>query len=249
MGLASDSGIKAILFDIDGTLYPKRMLNVRMLRSMFPSLVLSLRYNRMRKRIRQVQEVEPTVPPTREGFRRRQAAIILKAEDRDGTVSENTYGRVEKRLEHQFYDRWEQSFKSIKAFPGMRDALVRAREQGLRLGVLSDFPIADKLKTLRIDDVIEYACCTEDAGYLKPHPAPFLYILGRMGLSAQDVLFVGDSYDKDIVGAHRVGMRSCLIKPGYGAGQRHGLAATKKYPLADLVCGTWPEFSEKVLGS
>lgn len=247
MGFRSEAGIQAILLDIDGTLYPKRMLNFRMLRSAFPSLVVAMQYNRMRKEIRRLQSLEPTVPATLEGFRRRQASIILDAGRK--LVPEEEYRRVEGRLERQFYDRWPRYFASIKPFPYLREALVEATAQGLRLGVLSDFPVADKLKTLGVDDLVEYACCAEESGYLKPHPASFVYILDHMGLSSQDVLFVGDSYDKDIEGAHGVGMRTCLLKPGYGNGQRHGAVAWRKYPSADLVCGSWLEFSERVLRS
>lgn len=247
MGFVSDAGIKAILLDVDGTLYPKRMLNLRMLRSMFPSLVVAAQYNWMRRRIRQVQELEPTVPPTLEGFRRRQAEIILGS--CSASASEKDFARIERRLERQFYDRWLRYFASIKPFPGMRDALTEAHALGLRLGVLSDFPVADKLKTLGVDDLVEYACCAEESGYLKPHPAPFAYILEHMGLSPQEVLFVGDSYDKDIEGAGRIGMRTCFLKPGYGSGQRPVAVVMKKYPSADLVCGSWLELSERVLRS
>lgn len=247
MGFCSEAGIKAILLDIDGTLYPKRMLNTRMLRSMFPSLIVAMQYNRMRREIRRIQVLEPTTPPTLEGFRRRQAAIILGSGRTD--LTEDDYGRVEKRLERQFYDRWPRYFSSIKPFPGMKEALTLAKSEGLRLGVLSDFPVANKLRTLGIDGLVEYACCAEESGYLKPHPAPFAYILEHMGLSPHEVLFVGDSYDKDIEGSHGVGMYSCLIKPGYGVGQRHAASAAEKYPVADLVCGSWFEFAERVLRS
>ncbi|MDY4611244.1 MAG: HAD family hydrolase [Sphaerochaetaceae bacterium] len=247
MGFVSDTGIKAILLDVDGTLYPKRMLDLRMLRSMFPSLVVAAQYNRMRRRIRQVQEQEPTVPPTLEGFRRRQAEMILGS--RCASASEKDYVRIERRLECQFYDRWPRYFASIKPFPGMRAALAEAHSLGLRLGVLSDFPVADKLKTLGVEDLVEYACCAEESGYLKPHSAPFMYILEHMGLSPREVLFIGDSYDKDIEGASRIGMHTCLLKSGFGGGRRTAAVAMKKYPSADLVCGSWLELSERVLRS
>ena len=56
MGFCADAGIRAILLDIDGTLYPRHMLHARMLRSMFPSPIVAARYNRVRKKIRLVQE-------------------------------------------------------------------------------------------------------------------------------------------------------------------------------------------------
>ena len=38
--------------------------------------------------------------------------------------------------------------------------------------------------------------------------------LARSGLAAGDVLFVGDSPEHDIIGAHAVGMRTALILDG-----------------------------------
>ncbi len=41
---------------------------------------------------------------------------------------------------------------------------------------------------------------------IKPHADFFLRALGALGLPAKRVLYVGDSYDRDVVGAHGVGM-------------------------------------------
>ena len=52
MGLAEEWGIKAIAFDIDGTLYPKRQMLFRLFLSSLPCIPFALRYNTVRRRIR-----------------------------------------------------------------------------------------------------------------------------------------------------------------------------------------------------
>ncbi|MFA6681392.1 MAG: HAD family hydrolase, partial [Sphaerochaeta sp.] len=78
MGFLQEHNIKALCLDIDGTLYPKRMLNLRMIRSVFPSPVLGLRFNGVRQRYREVQQDESTEPENREGLLNRQANLMLQ---------------------------------------------------------------------------------------------------------------------------------------------------------------------------
>ncbi len=248
MGYCSEHPVEALLLDIDGTLYPRRMLNMRMLRSMFPSIPLALAYQRMRRQYRVDQETVPTVPADLAGLRRRQAGIILHDEHRTD-LRECDYERIERKLEKQLYDAWPRYFATIKPYEGMVAALTQAKDMGLRIGVLSDFPIADKLSTLGVSALVDVAVSAEQSGYLKPSPIAFEYLLSRMGIMPERALYVGDSYDKDILGAAGVGMAGCLIKPGYGIDGSHCNEAQLKYPKAALVVGSWPEFAQRVLRS
>ena len=45
----------------------------------------------------------------------------------------------------------------------------------------------------------------------KPHPDIFRYALDRAGLRADEVLYVGDSYVADVLGARSVGIAPVLI--------------------------------------
>jgi putative hydrolase of the HAD superfamily len=49
-----------------------------------------------------------------------------------------------------------------------------------------------------------------DAGYLKPHPEIFEYALNKLGVSADEAVFVGDNAVADIAGAQGAGMRAIL---------------------------------------
>lgn len=229
MGFLQGNTIKALCLDIDGTLYPKRMLNLRMVRSVFPSLLLGLRFNAVRQKYRIVQEGESTRPENREGLLARQATQMLELFGKP--VTEDSILVMRKRIDKQFYDSWESSFLTIKAYSHMREALVLAKQEGLEIIVFSDFPVAKKLETLGIADLVDVALSSEDSGYLKPSAKAFSYLLDHVKAFPSEVLYVGDSYTKDCQGAKRAGMHSALV------------ASSKKgYPDADLVISSWREF-------
>ena len=102
---------------------------------------------------------------------------------------------------------------------------------------LSDFPIGVKLRALGVEEYFSFMASSEDYGSLKPSTTPFLAMLSAISLSAEQVLYVGDSESKDIAGAKGVGMRAALISP----------VRSKVYSKADLVFSSWNEFRERVL--
>ncbi len=233
MGFLQDQGIKAIWLDIDGTLYPKRMLNWRMIKTAFPSLRLGLLFNSVRQEYRASQDLVATDPPDREGLLARQASLIL--EKIGNPVTPDNLQRIRRKVDRQFYAQWEKSFLSIKPCPGLQGALEKAKAQGMAIGVFSDFPVARKLKTLGIETFVDIAISSEDSGYLKPSKKAFDFLLEHMALKPQEILYVGDSYEKDVLGAKQEGMYACLLT-----------RSRRIFPKADLVVRSWEEFSSLV---
>ena len=232
MGYLQEKDIKVLALDIDGTLYPKRMLNVRMVRSLFPSFTLAKAFNWARKEYRRVQDLHPTSPENREGLIRRQAQLVASR-----LRGNRTTDQVKVAVEKQFYQAWARSFLSIKAYPTMVETLEQVHSQGVKIAVFSDFPLAGKLQTLGIDELVDYAYSTEESGYLKPSEKAFSFLLDRLQVDSRQVLYMGDSYTKDCRGAKQAGMHSCLITKG----------THKSFPEADLVVSSWKEFASLVL--
>jgi putative hydrolase of the HAD superfamily len=61
-------------------------------------------------------------------------------------------------------------------------------------------------------DVIVYS---SDLGYKKPDPRIFFRALDTLSLAPEDALFVGDSYENDLAGAEKIGMRACHIRDAW----------------------------------
>ena len=228
MGKAKEWGIKAIAFDIDGTLYPKWQMDIRLAAASVLHLPFAMRYNAMRRRIRREDGLAEMPAGSLEELQRRECLMLYGNED-----SLHAFIDKEQRV---FRKPWERLFSSIKPFPGMREFMEDA-SAGYELAVLSDFPIGVKLKALGVEDYFSYIASAEDSGHLKPSPVPFRVMLDALGLEPHQVLYVGDSESKDIAGARNAGLRSALIST----------SRRKVYSIADTVFSSWDGFRREML--
>ncbi len=97
------------------------------------------------------------------------------------------------------------------------DTLAHLKDAGLYLSVVSniDDDMLDPLIAREgLDRYLDHWTSSEAAQSCKPDRRFFEMALARSGLSASDVLFVGDSPEHDIIGAQEVGMRTALILDG-----------------------------------
>lgn len=188
--------IKAIAFDVDGTLYPNYQMYLCSLSSLISSPRLMYNFGKVRKEIRTL---------TYEGSLHDQQAKLLSR--RMGIPQE----KAAEIMEHHLYQRWESSFRCIRPFKYVRELLPALRRAGLKLGVLSDFPIENKLRFLGLEEFFDVAVTSEATGYLKPHSIPFLRLAGRLETAPEEILYVGNSYHYDVLGASEVGMKTAWI--------------------------------------
>lgn len=97
-------------------------------------------------------------------------------------------------------------------FEGALTTLRGLAARGIRLAVLSDFPLDKKLRYLGLDQVpwsARVAC--DDIGAIKPHPASFEALAQRLDVAPESVVHLGDREDADVAGALAAGMRAWLF--------------------------------------
>jgi REG-2-like HAD superfamily hydrolase len=110
------------------------------------------------------------------------------------------------------YD-WYQDPRQWEPFPETREALTRTHERGLRQGVISDWG-TDLVPILHAHEItrhLDFVVASATIGAAKPHPDIFRYALARADLQADEVIYVGDSYVADVLGARSVGIAPVLI--------------------------------------
>ncbi|MEI7594174.1 MAG: HAD family hydrolase [Bacteroidota bacterium] len=66
----------------------------------------------------------------------------------------------------------------------------------------------ESLKRGEIDIYFDYFFSSKDLGYKKPDPNFFKIIADKMNVSAMDCVMVGNDYEKDIVGAMQLNMKT-----------------------------------------
>jgi putative hydrolase of the HAD superfamily len=126
--------------------------------------------------------------------------------------------KVMEKAERLIYRGWEPHFKKIRLFPHVRETLEAFRNAGIKLGLLSDFPPEIKLENLGILEFWDTIVCSERVGCLKPHPASFLELAGRMETVPEQILYVGNSVSYDVAGACGAGMKAALIRTKFLSG-------------------------------
>jgi putative hydrolase of the HAD superfamily len=196
MDSAAPQRFKAIAFDVDGTLYDDAAMYLHTIGFTLRNPGL-LRLSLALKKVRNSLRLEAPVAD----FYRAQAARTAGFLGMDA-------GAAHELIKSRIYDEWELSLKGLRLLPGLSDCLGALRSAGLKLGVLSDFPVGRKLDILGVRQYFSRAICTEELGCLKPHPAGFLKLAEELGESPADILYVGNSYPYDVLGAAGAGMKT-----------------------------------------
>ncbi len=188
--------IDAVAFDIDGTLYPNSRMYLNSVFFSLNKLRFLYYFRQVRLRIRSVRPLT--------NFREVQAQILAD-------LMHIPYERAVNRIERAIYGRWQRIFRNIRPFPHLSEFLLGLKSRGYAIGVMSDFPAGDKLAHLKLPHVWDCVISSEETGYLKPNPEPFLFLASSLGTEPERVLYVGNNYDYDIVGAFNVGMKTAHL--------------------------------------
>ncbi|MGO8762355.1 MAG: HAD family hydrolase [Desulfobaccales bacterium] len=212
---------KAVIFDVDGTLYDQRKLRLCMVREMFmrvlrqPGRMAELRILWRFRSMREKHAAEAAADlESRQYVWAAQAAGVSPEKVR-GVVTEWMF---ERPLAH---------LRSCR-YPGAEALFSQLQRQGIPIGVFSDYPAMDKLRALGLRaQVIVSATCAE-VNRLKPDPAGLLVAAAKLGAPAPECLFVGDQKAKDGACARRAGMPWLILASRRKNRQLHELAAWLK---------------------
>lgn len=96
-----------------------------------------------------------------------------------------------------------------------RTLLSSLQQDGYILGVISnrDQPFHEELKNLKLDTHFSFSLAGGEVNSFKPEPAIFEHGLKRAGVNAEEAIYVGDNYFADILGSLRAGLTPVLYDP------------------------------------
>ena len=94
--------------------------------------------------------------------------------------------------------------------------VAELKQRGFRLALVSNMMLPGKLLKAKLQETnalayFDHISISSDVGFIKPHPEIFRRPLTQSRLRPDEVVFVGDSYQQDIVGAKRVGMKTVWL--------------------------------------
>lgn len=175
--------LKAIIFDIDGTLVDSVDLHARAWQEAFRKFGREVAFEKVRHQI---------------GKGGDQLMPVFFSEEeleRFGEELEKYRGELFKR----------EYLSQVRAFPQVRELFERIRRDGTRIALASSAK-KDELKTYkeiaRITDLVEEETSADDADKSKPHPDIFEAALDALGdVEADEAIVVGDTpYDAEAAG-------------------------------------------------
>ena len=208
------SKIKAVAFDIDGTLYRAWKLNLRMSFYFLSHGIFFLKYGLVRNIMHQTKATSDFIKIQSEHMAKKLKCTPKEAEE---------------RLDKIIYKGLEKYFRKIKPCHLSIEFIKKLKASGYKIALLSDFPPEQKGDIWGIRDLCDVVLNSEKAGALKPDSTPFLHLAGELKLPTEEILYVGNNHKYDIVGSKNVGMKSAWFRLPFMAW------LGKKSKLADIT--------------
>jgi putative hydrolase of the HAD superfamily len=115
----------------------------------------------------------------------------------------------------QVYERHHTVYLWNQVEPTARQTFEALQSKGLRLGIVSnaDGKVQSILNQLQLGQFFSCIVDSKIVGVEKPDPAIFRLALQALNIAAEHCIYVGDHYDRDVVGARRAGLFPVLIDP------------------------------------
>ncbi len=219
--------IKAVIFDIDGTLVDSVDLHAQAWKETFKEYGKDVPYQQVRHQI---------------GKGGDQLMPVFFSREELEEFGEEMEEHRSKLFKREFLPR-------VRAFPQVRELFERIKADGKQLALASSAK-QDELdaykKIANIADLVEEETSSDDADKSKPHPDIFKAALERLGdLKPDEVIVIGDTpYDAEAAG--RIGLRTIgFLSGGFPEAELSGAGAS---PIFEDAADLLARYDESPLG-
>lgn len=196
----TETEIKAVAFDIDGTMYPDLNLYIKIAPYFFKNLNFFIQYNKVRKILHRTAPLPD--------FFEYQGRLL-------GEYMQIPTIEARRLIDEKVYHGLCRYFEIVKPYPHVLETFQKFKEAGLKLAILSDFPPHQKGSIFGCADYCDVIMGSEECGALKPSAFTFGTLARRLNLKPEEILYVGNSIPSDIHGAKNAGMKAAYILSGW----------------------------------
>ncbi len=193
------NGIKAIAFDIDGTLYPSWRLYTRIAGYFLHHIEFFIKYNKVRNVLHQTAPLPD--------FFEYQARLLA---DEMHVTTEFAKDQINEIC----YEGLKPYFFALKPYSNVYQTFCAFKAAGLKIGILSDFPPEQKGRLWGLRSLCDVCIGSEESGALKPSIYPFAILAEKLGVKPEEILYVGNSIKYDVMGARNSGMKTAYLLKG-----------------------------------
>lgn len=106
---------------------------------------------------------------------------------------------------------WDNFLQKSELREGVKQVLQELKEKQVKIGICTDLTVHiqhRKLQKLCLDTYVDWLVTSEEAGEEKPSIKMFVLCAKKADCDLNDILYVGDNYKKDYIGASNAGMKA-----------------------------------------
>lgn len=196
---------KAVIFDLDGTLYYQKPFRIRMALYLAGHMLAhpsSMKDVLLIKKYREIRENWEILEKSTsyEVGNNLEKDLDSRQYEYVARVKKVSPERVKKAVSFFMFE------APLKLLPMYRDEAIfmligRLRDKGVKVVVYSDYPVKDKLNVLGIKADACFTSSDESIDCMKPDPKGIRVILETLGLTSDEAVMIGDRYEKDGIAA------------------------------------------------
>jgi putative hydrolase of the HAD superfamily len=127
-------------------------------------------------------------------------------------------GQVDEALAATMLDEYEEGFAHfVKLKEGAEELLLYLRQKGLLTGIITNGQTDHQMRViykLKLDTMVDSTLVSEKENLRKPDPEIFWRAASRLSLKPSECMFIGDSPTADILGAADAGMTTIWVPAG-----------------------------------
>lgn len=188
--------IKALIFDLDDTLYYEKEYVIGAFREV--ANYLGNKYGK------DEEKLHNRMKDILENLGRGKIFNII--------CEENNFNEDIKEL----VDIYRSSKPQLELYDDSKEFLTWARKHGYKLGIITDgcFKVQwNKIKALSVEYLIDKIIVTDDLGkeFWKPHERSYLDMMNYFNINKNECIYIGDNPNKDFIGAKQLGMKTVRI--------------------------------------
>lgn len=197
--------VKAIIFDVDGTLYHQKKLRFLMILEMlFYYLIHPWKF----------QEIKILLDFRKEREKRALDSVIdLENTQYDWGAQKSG---VSPQKVRQVVQKWifERPLKYLNfcRYSGIRGLYEHLSRKGIVTAIFSDYPATEKLVKLGISANCIVSATDKNIDCLKPNPKGLFFIAETLKIPVENCLFIGDRNDRDAECAKLAGMPYLILE-------------------------------------
>ena len=113
-------------------------------------------------------------------------------------------------VQNLYHAYWDTFIGHVEPNPGVMDFLMELKKRNIPIGIGTDMTAYiqyKKLEAIRVTSYIDFIVTSEEAGVEKPHRHLFELCVEKAGVRAEECAFIGDNVKKDIEGAWKNGLK------------------------------------------